>query len=489
MDVLIIWDQGGTHADVLAASVGGAAPRGARRLQPDEEYCAIPYAAWRARIGRTVDVAALQAHAGTEMESVAFSTPTRRLHWSVEPEVEVGLWPGAEYRYHAEERWHECTRDELAAHCAAKPTTARVWTPESGGPVPPEAVPFLVDALAAERLRVARRHLRWSGAGLAVTLAAYAIWIPDFGFRSVLLLVPALLAMGVVGALTARRDALRTDASAFPAARAWARHAEWIKDRPAWISRAMVGLLAVVFLVQMFNILDVSIEMAGLVKPAVWNGEVWRLLTATLLHGNGTHIWMNCGALLAMGHLIEVHSRRDHLPLVFLVSALAGSVASVLLYPTATSVGASGGLMGFTGFLLVLGHRRRDALPPGFAGLAVFSIGATAALGVVGFAVIDNAAHLGGLVAGAVLGLVLDRGGVIDPGRSWVTRSLGIAATLILVAGAVWAIAMMSGPEADARWHERWEAERAGRPIPEYVGRRVPPSAAQGDVSPIPSSP
>jgi rhomboid protease GluP len=152
---------------------------------------------------------------------------------------------------------------------------------------------------------------------------------------------------------------------------------------------------------------------------------------------------MNGAGLLAVGPLIEVHSRRDHIPLVFLVSALAGSVASVLLYPNTTSVGASGGLMGFTGFLLVLGCRRRERLPHGFAGAVVLVIAATAVLGLVGFALIDNAAHLGGLVAGWLLGLVLERRGMIDPGASRATRTLGHLSAAVLLAGAAWCVLAM----------------------------------------------
>lgn len=476
MDLLITWNAYGTHADVRAAPDGAAVPRGAHRLLPGEEHYGIPYEAWRARVGRTVDVLALQnkAKAYSHAGAITFSTaapgaparpsespqpyvpprhpaghppPSFRVapprHWADEEEIAMDGTPSSEYGYHTGEAAHSCTREELVARCTAVPATPLVWTPD--GAAPPEAVPFLVDELARHRMRTSRRDLAWYSAGLAATLAVYALWIPEWGFRSVLLLLPAGLAVAVAGALYGRWEARRMDASAFPQARAWTRHANWLKTQPAHYSQALLGLLVFLFIAQMFVRTSVSIELVGLVKPAVWDGEVWRLLTATLLHGNLTHIWMNGGALVATGRLIEVHSRREHLPLVFLVSALAGSVASLLLYPNATSVGASGGLMGFTGFLLVLGYRRRGSLPPGFTGTVLFTIAATAVFGLVGFAVIDNAAHFGGLLGGAAVGRVLERKGVIDPGTSPGTHMVGMGAAAVLAGGAWWALVVMSG--------------------------------------------
>lgn len=470
MDLLIVWDAGGTHADVRPAGDDAPVPRGAHRLRPDEEHYGIPYRAWRARVGRTVDVCALQNSAHTHAGALTFSTrapetpritrdlpayapprssanhppPVRRappVHWAHEEEIAMEEHRLSDYGYHTGAEARPCTLPELVAQCTTVPATPLVWTP--AGAMRPEAVPFLADELARHRMQRAHRDLWVCAAGLAVGLAVYAINTPRLGQASMLLLLPAFMAVGLAGALYARREAKRTDAQAFPAARAWARHEEWVKAQPAHYTKVLLGLLVVIYLAQMFARRSVPIELVGLVKPAVWNGEAWRLLTAALLHVNGAHLWMNGAALLATGRLVEVHSRRDHLPLVFLVSALAGSVASLLLYPNVTSVGASGGLMGLIGFLLVLGYRRRDALPPGFAGTILFSIAATAVLGLVGFALIDNAAHLGGLLAGVALGRILERRGVIDPGRSASTRMLGYLAAAVLLAGAVWSLMVM----------------------------------------------
>jgi membrane associated rhomboid family serine protease len=55
--------------------------------------------------------------------------------------------------------------------------------------------------------------------------------------------------------------------------------------------------------------------------------------------------------------------------------------------------------------LAVLGQRRRGLLPSGFGRAIWMNIAFIAALGLAAFQMVDNAAHLGGLVGGAVCGL------------------------------------------------------------------------------------
>lgn len=177
-----------------------------------------------------------------------------------------------------------------------------------------------------------------------------------------------------------------------------------------------------------------SIQAAGLVKSAVWDGEVWRLFTCATLHVNFMHIWMNGQALIGLGRMIESLTDRAYLAIVFLPSALCGSVFSLLLMPNATSVGASGGLMGLVGFLAVLGYRRKEILPPGFFKSILMNICFMGVIGLVGFAIIDNAAHLGGLLAGAVCGMVfIKKDGVANLAKaSRLVRALGLASLLVI---------------------------------------------------------
>src|SRR5262245_42412019 len=178
------------------------------------------------------------------------------------------------------------------------------------------------------------------------------------------------------------------------------------RTKPVYMWIILACLIAVGICQPVFESKE-SIEAAGLVKGATRQGEWWRLLTCATLHVNFMHIWMNGQALLGLGRLMESVASRYHLCLIFLLSALCGSLFSLLLLPNTTSAGASGGLTGLIGFLAVLGYRRKEELPRGFFKSIVISICFMGVIGLVGFAIIDNAAHLGGLIAGALCGAAM----------------------------------------------------------------------------------
>ena len=144
------------------------------------------------------------------------------------------------------------------------------------------------------------------------------------------------------------------------------------------------------------------IAAAALVKNAV-AAEPWRLLTATMLHGSVIHFIMNAGAMFSLGLLLERGAHRHLLTPVWLSGAVTGSLLSWAATP-ATSVGASGGILAVFAFLLVMGQRRKTRLPPDFASSLSRSLLMIAMLGLLAWGVIDNAAHLGGAVTGAVTG-------------------------------------------------------------------------------------
>jgi len=199
-------------------------------------------------------------------------------------------------------------------------------------------------------------------------------------------------------------------------------------------TKVVLACLIVVAVLSLIAGDEESIKAAGLVKSAVWDGEVWRLLTCATLHANFMHIWMNGQALLGLGRMIESLTYRAYLAIVFLPSALCGSLFSLLLMPNTTSVGASGGIMGLVGFLAVLGYRRKEFLPPGFFKSILMNICFIGAIGLVGFAIIDNAAHLGGLLAGVACGLIIIKKDVDanSANRSRLVKGLGLASLLVI---------------------------------------------------------
>lgn len=178
------------------------------------------------------------------------------------------------------------------------------------------------------------------------------------------------------------------------------------------------------FVIQLVVGLDASIERAGLVKPLVWQGQIWRLLTCTMLHGNFLHIVMNASSSIFLSLLIERTVHRHLLVPLWLLGALGGSLCSLAFLPTQTSVGASGGLMALVGFLAVMGWKRTHLLPPRFAANILRSVAFMVFFGLVAWSVIDNAAHAGGALTGALVGYWTfrdDEAGLPLPDAKWLT--------------------------------------------------------------------
>jgi rhomboid protease GluP len=193
-------------------------------------------------------------------------------------------------------------------------------------------------------------------------------------------------------------------------------------------------------------------EILALDKAAVAAGEVWRLWTVTLVHAPPTggfgilHLLFNMYALYVVGPIIERFYGGLLLLLFYLVFAAAGSIASLVFASNQFSVGASGAIFGLIGLVLVAGrvhHWAFDRRTRAFAGslgiMVLFNL-------AIGFAnpLIDNAAHVGGLIAGAWIGyLVPPRytptgAEPADVGReptARLLRALGVAILIVVLVG------------------------------------------------------
>jgi len=178
----------------------------------------------------------------------------------------------------------------------------------------------------------------------------------------------------------------------------------WLELQKAPLTKALAILMVLVALVQWLS--GDSIQAAGLVKEAYRHGEWWRLFTAPMLHGHVVHLLMNVFALLYLGKRVEIFARWPHLLLVFVFSAMAGGILSVRLLD-ATSVGSSGGLMGYLGFLLVFESLHARLVPLSARRRLLAGLAMTVLIGLLGYRFIDNAAHAGGLLAGMLYALVV----------------------------------------------------------------------------------
>lgn len=229
----------------------------------------------------------------------------------------------------------------------------------------------------------------------------------------------------------------------------------WLSRQKAPLTRILLGVVLIVALTQIFSRVKSEglgafmelihnwdgIETAGLVKTKYLQGEWWRLFTAPFLHGNILHLLMNGSALAYLGKRVEVFARWPHLALVFLFSACMGGVASTRFIDV-PSVGASGGLMGWLGFLLVFETLHKSLVPRGARRRLIAGVVLTALIGLIGYRYIDNAAHVGGLLAGMIYAaIVFPASASPHRPRSTITDLLvGSAVFLTLLASAAWAI-------------------------------------------------
>jgi membrane associated rhomboid family serine protease/Tfp pilus assembly protein PilF len=169
-------------------------------------------------------------------------------------------------------------------------------------------------------------------------------------------------------------------------------------------------------------------------------GQWWRLFTCMFIHIGVVHLALNMWALWEVGYLAEhLYGPRTFVA-VYLLSGVAGGLASMARNPLVVSAGASGAIFGIAGALiatLYLGKipAERHALRVTLVSLIAFA-GYNLAYGFVK-GNIDNGAHVGGLVAGLLLGAVLSRDFRVNAPDSHLRRALLPAFGVLLVAGAL----------------------------------------------------
>ncbi len=154
------------------------------------------------------------------------------------------------------------------------------------------------------------------------------------------------------------------------------------------------------------------IDLGSDFGPYTTDGDWWRLLTSMFLHLGLIHLAFNMWALASFGPLVERLYGSVSYFLIYLVAGLAGSLASVTWQPAINSVGASGAIFGIFGALLAAQVHDRGSIPKNILRPLRYSsaiyIGLTLVSGLANRGV-DNAAHLGGIAAGFLIGLALSR--------------------------------------------------------------------------------
>lgn len=201
----------------------------------------------------------------------------------------------------------------------------------------------------------------------------------------------------------------------------------------------------------------------------------WRFVTPMFLHVNMLHVMVNMYSLWMVGPYVEKLYGSAKFVVIWVITGVAGVVASYLtvrpglgagpitgfifkVYDT-PSAGASGALFGLVGVLFVFGIKFRHELPEGFkrafgTGLLPMIV-LNLFIGYVLRGFIDNAAHLGGMLSGAVLALVVDYRRPGDKaGGTVIWRVLQIAAIVLVAASFIMTARHFRDP-----WPEEFVAE------------------------------
>lgn len=215
--------------------------------------------------------------------------------------------------------------------------------------------------------------------------------------------------------------------------------------------------------------------------PYSLGSQPWRLFTAMFIHIGILHIVFNMVCLWSLGLVAElIFGWRKYLA-IYLLSGLAGSVASAGLHPMIVAAGASAAIFGVAGAMVAVVYLRD--LPA-----LVSARGRLGRLGIVGFVMynlvwgfartgIDNAAHVGGLAVGFLIALTIPVAGSQQGPAATRRSSLVLLTGLVLISGAYLGARRMHATSIEpshVQENQLWDsiAATAGRSVRPVTQRR-----------------
>ncbi len=182
---------------------------------------------------------------------------------------------------------------------------------------------------------------------------------------------------------------------------------EVFKMKYPLVTYVLIALNVVIYLASiLFGSYNSILEKYSIFAPLIRAGEYYRLLTGTFLHANILHLGFNCYALYVIGTQLESYLGKLRYAIIYLFSAITGSLFSMIFSGNVISIGASGAIFGLMGSLVYFGYHYRvflgNVIRSQIIPLIVLNL-------VIGFMTtgIDNAAHVGGLVGGLLITMAL----------------------------------------------------------------------------------
>jgi len=229
----------------------------------------------------------------------------------------------------------------------------------------------------------------------------------------------------------------------------------------AWVPRA---LLAVTIVLSIMTKLDPALaELFALEKVTNTGGDFlssspWRLITVAFVHGGinpdwqswALHLGFNAIALDIAAQLVYRLYGAKRLITWYLLGVIGASLASSIWFPYGYSVGASGGVFALFGIALGAEWAHRPLVERGIrealgrvGGLLLINIALGFGVGFIGGG-IDNSAHIGGLVTGLALGVLIPPTRAEAMRRRWTAAATGWRGGEVLITLAVSALLLLT---------------------------------------------
>jgi rhomboid protease GluP len=235
--------------------------------------------------------------------------------------------------------------------------------------------------------------------------------------------------------------------------------APWVQGESSiTLTQVLVGANVMVFIAMVIasgpsldftnKVMDVFGANYG---PFTLSGQWWRLVTYMFLHGGLMHIAFNMWCLWDLGRLCESLYGRWTFAAIYLITGVAGGLASVAWNPEVLSVGASGAIFGLAGALAASFYLGEFSIPKiaiqGTLRSLLFFIGFNVLFGAV-VSGVDNACHVGGLASGLILGALIAR---VAPQHDSPRRVGVLAMVALAVALAAFGVQRWRGSELHFR--------------------------------------
>jgi rhomboid protease GluP len=187
---------------------------------------------------------------------------------------------------------------------------------------------------------------------------------------------------------------------------------------------------------------ELSVRLGANYGPYTLSGQWWRLLASVFIHGGLLHIAFNMWCLWNLGRLAESVYGHWTFAVVYLISGLSASLMSVAWhFPIpVSSVGASGAIFGIAGALIASFYLGEFSMPRAAMSGMLRSVATFVAYNLFFGAVMagtDNAAHVGGLLMGLLLGALIAK---VAPGHDDFLRRIAVllVGVALVVGGGMW---------------------------------------------------